>query len=65
MTVTNDNRLILELGNNKKKKLELISLDKMLEVNISRNESKNKIVYSLFSYIMLILLVMIIIKINN
>jgi hypothetical protein len=62
---TLNNKLLSELELSNKKKLELISLDRMLEVNIERNVSKNKIIYTLFSFILLVLLIMIIIKINN
>ena len=61
-----DNRQLLsELNIANKKKLELISLDRMLEVSIEKNISKNKVIYTLFSYIFLLLLIIIIIKINN
>lgn len=61
-----DNRQLLsELNIANKKKLELISLDRMLEVSIQKNISKNKVIYTLFSYIFLLLLIIIIIKINN
>ena len=70
-----DNRLQFEISDEavalnkikeaKKKKLELISLDRMLEVNIQKNISKNKVIYTLFSFIFIILLIIIIIKINN
>ena len=60
-----NNKLLSELELSNKKKLELISLDRMLEVNIEKNVSKNKIIYTLFSFILLVLLIMIIIKINN
>jgi hypothetical protein len=62
---TLNNKLLSELELSNKKKLELISLDRMLEVNIEKNVSKNKIIYTLFSFILLVLLIMIIIKINN
>lgn len=61
-----DNRQLLsELNIANKKKLELISLDRMLEVSIQKNISKNKVIYTLFSYIFLLLLIIIIMKINN
>lgn len=61
-----DNRQLLsELNIANKKKLELISLDRMLEVSIEKNISKNKVIYTLFSYIFLLLLIIIIMKINN
>ena len=58
-------KILSDLNNTKKKRLELISLDRMLEVNIQKNISKNKVIYTLFSFIFIILLIIIIIKINN
>ena len=60
-----DNRQLLSELNIANKKLELISLDRMLEVSIEKNISKNKVIYTLFSYIFLLLLIIIIMKINN
>ena len=62
---SHNEKLRSDLNNNKKKKLELISLDRMLEVNIQKNISKNKIIYTLFSFIFILLLIIIIMKINN
>lgn len=49
-----------------KKKLNkiLLTRNRMLEVNIQRNETKNKIIYSMFSFIILLIFIITVIHYN-
>ena len=58
-------KILINLKQADKNKLELISLERMLEVNLERNISKNKVIYTLLSFIFVILLIILMIKINN
>ena len=52
-----------EDNKNKLKKI-LLTRNRMLEVNLDRNETKNKIIYSMFSFIILLVFIITLIHYN-
>ena len=50
--------------NKKKLKKILLTRNRMLEVNLDRNQTKNKIIYSMFSFIILLVFIITLIHYN-
>lgn len=68
LNIEDDNQPYKEIQNTEKNKKKLnkilLTRNRMLEVNIQRNEAKNKIIYSMFSFIILLIFIIVVIHYN-
>ena len=68
LDVENDERPYKQIQNTEKNKNKLnkilLTRNRMLEVNIQRNATKNKIIYSMFSFIILLIFIIVVIHYN-